>query len=313
MDIIKPPKLSRGDTIAVISPAGPLLDTTLLDSGVRYLERMGYHVVVGRSATRVHGYLAGTDQQRLDDLHLMFADKRVKAIIALRGGYGTTRLLSRINYTLIRRNPKILAGFSDVTALQLALWKKCRLVTFHGPMLSADLAGRIDAFTEEQFWRMVTSAHPAGRIRFPKSVHLRTLHGGVTSGRLLGGNLSLVCSLLGTPYHPGFKDTILFLEEIAEEPYRIDRMLTQLRNASILANAKGILTGQFTNCVPADMKKPSLTVSRILRENALLTSHPFLANLPFGHVRRKLTFPIGIRAKLDAGGRALEFMEAAVV
>lgn len=313
MNIVRPGKLHRGDTIAVISPAGPLLDTARLDRGVRYLERMGYHVLVGKSATRVHGYLAGTDRQRLDDLHAMFADKRVKAIIAVRGGYGITRLLSRIDYTLIRRNPKILAGFSDVTALQLALWKKCRLVTFHGPMVSADMAGRIDPFTEEQFWRAVTSTRPAGRIRFPKSVHLRTLHGGVTSGRLLGGNLSLVCSLLGTPYQPGFNDAILFLEEIAEEPYRIDRMLTQLRNASILHSAKGMLTGQFTDCGPADPKKPSFTVPRVLRENALLTSHPFLANLPFGHVRRKLTLPIGIRARLDAGRRTLELMEPAVV
>lgn len=313
MDIIKPRKLRRGDVIAVISPAGPLLDTARLDRGVRYLERLGYHVVVGKSAAHVHGYLAGTDRQRLDDLHTMFADKRVKAIIAVRGGYGTTRLLSRIDYALIRRNPKILAGFSDMTALQLALWRKCRLVTFHGPMLSADMSGRRDSFTEEQFWRTVTSTGPAGRIRFPKSVRLRTLHGGVASGRLLGGNLSLLCSLLGTPYQPGFKDTILFLEEIGEEPYRIDRMLTQLRNASALHGAKGILSGQFTNCVPSDPKKPSFAVSRILRESAFLTSHPFLANLPFGHVRRKLTFPVGIRARVDAGRQTLEFMEAAVV
>ena len=307
-----PPRLRHGDLIGIIAPAGPVADGSRIERGVRYIERLGYSVVVGRNVTRVHGYLAGTDEERLSDLHTMFRDHRVKAIMALRGGYGSTRLLSRLQYRLIARNPKILIGFSDLTALQLAIWNGCHMVTFHGPMLSSDFAGPSNHFTEELFWRLVTSPSIPERLPMPRSPRPRSLNGGSANGRLLGGNLSLLVSLLGTPYQPSFSGSLLFFEEVGEEPYRIDRMLTQLRNAGVFRKVRGILTGQFSDCVPADKTRPSLTIDDILGEIPEQTGVPFLTNLPFGHVGRKLTLPIGVRACLDADRRTLDLLEPAV-
>jgi muramoyltetrapeptide carboxypeptidase len=242
----------------------------------------------------------------------MFDDQRVRAIIALRGGYGTPRLLSKLNYRLVSRDPKILVGFSDLTALQLALWRRCHLITFHGPMAGVEMANRIDGFTEELFWRTVTSTRKIGPITFPLGVQPSSLHPGKAVGRLIGGNLSLFVSLLATRYFPNITGAILFLEEISEEPYRVDRMMTQLYNAGVLARCKAILTGQFTDCVPKDEKKASLSVEEILREAAALAKRPFLSNLPFGHLPDKMTLPVGIRARVNAEASTLEYLEAAV-
>lgn len=310
--ILKPQRLKKGDLIGIVSPASPVADPSRVDKGVRYLEMLGYNVTVGAHIGSVHGYLAGTDEERLADLHQFFADRRVKAIIAVRGGYGSPRLLSRLNYPLIARNPKILVGFSDITALQLALWRKCHLITFHGPMAGVEMANTIDAFTEEIFWHLVTSARKIGPVMFPDGVQLTTLYPGKASGRLLGGNLSLVVSLLGTPYFPDVSDAVLFFEETGEEPYRIDRMTMQLHNAGVLSKCRAILGGQFTDCLPKDQSKPSLRVENILDETARLIRKPFLSNLPFGHLPQKMTLPIGLRVSIDAENRIFTYLEAAV-
>lgn len=307
-----PPKLKKGDLIGIISPSSPIADPSRIERGVRYLESLGYRALVGENVGKTNGYLAGTDEQRVADLHAMFYDSRVKAIICVRGGYGAPRLLSLFNYRLAARNPKILVGFSDVTALQLALWKKCRLITFHGPMAGVEMANQIDPFTEELFWRVLTSSKKIGAIPFPSEPAPESLVQGKTIGRLLGGNLSLVASLMGTKYQPDFTNSILFLEEIAEEPYRIDRMLTQLRNGSVFSKASGMLFGQFTDCKPLDGTKPSLSTPQVLEEAALKFGKPVLANLPFGHVPKKLTLPSGLRVKMNATTNTLHFLEAAV-
>ena len=312
MNIIKPKRLRKGDLIGLVTPASPVADPSRIEKGVQYFERLGYRVVVGKHVGRVCGYLAGTDDERLADLHSLFADRRVSAIIAVRGGYGTPRLLSKINYRLISKNPKILVGFSDITALQLALWRKCGLITFHGPMAGVEMANTIDAFTEGLFWQTVTSARKVGRIAFPDRVQPSVLHSGKTSGRLIGGNLSLIVSLMGTRYFPSMTDAVLFVEEISEEPYRVDRMMTQLRNAGVLSGCCAVLTGQFTDCLPKDQSKPSLSVDEILNEAARLAARPFLSNLPFGHLPLKMTLPIGVRARVDAGARSVEYLESAV-
>jgi muramoyltetrapeptide carboxypeptidase len=311
MKIIKAPRLRRGDWIGVISPAGPVADRSQIERGVRYLEQQGYRVVVGEHAHKTYGYWAGTDEERLADLHAMFLNPEVKAILCVRGGYGISRLLSRLNYRLIIRHPKILVGFSDVTSLQLALWKKCGLVTFHGPMLRADLSNRIDPFTEESFWRLITSAKQPKPYVFSEEELTHRIPG-KSVGRLLGGNLSLVVSLLGTPYQPDYREALLFLEEVAEEPYRIDRMLMQLSNAGVLNQISGILTGQFAHCRTRDPSRPSFSVEQVLTDFGLKCGKPFLSGLPFGHVARKMTLPVGVRARLETGACRLVLLESAV-
>jgi len=311
MEFIRPPRLNKGDLLGLVSPASPIADPSRIDRGVRYLEGLGYRVLLGKSITAVHGYLAGTDEQRAADLHAFFARKDVRAILCIRGGYGTPRLLSLLDYRLVRRNPKIFVGYSDITALQLALWKRAGLVTFHGPMVGVDMADTMDAFTEEIFWNLLTSDRKQGKIKLPDDTAI-TVFPGRGTGRLLGGNLALIVSLLGTPYQPSFSGSVLFLEDIGEEPYRIDRMLVQLRNTRILGRSAAILAGQFTDCVPEDKSKPSLTVDQLLSEAASSTRRPLLAHLPFGHENPKMTIPLGIRARVDAGARQIELLEPAV-
>lgn len=311
MHAVHPPKLNKGDLIGIVTPASPVADATRIEKGVRYLESLGYRIKVGENVGKVRGYLAGTDEERVADLHAMFADKEVRAIICVRGGYGTPRLLPLLNYRLIARNPKILSGFSDITALQFALWKKCGLITFHGPMTGVEMATEIDPYTEEMFWRALTSTKKIGKIKFPEVPEVQPLHTGKARGRLLGGNLSLIVSILGTPYQPSFRDSLLFVEEIDEQPYRVDRMMMQIRNALLFGGIKGMLLGQFTDCA-ADPSKPSLTLEDIFRDVVQTFAKPILSNLPFGHVSKKMTVPFGLLARMDAAKHSLEFLEAAV-
>mgnify|MGYP001770736331 CR=1 FL=1 len=309
---IKPPRLRRGDLIGIVSPSSPVAEAQRIERGVRYLESLGYRVIVGEHVGSTFGYLAGTDEERAADLHAMFANKNVRAIVCVRGGYGTTRLLSLIDYRLIARNPKILVGFSDVTALQLALWRKCRLVTFHGPMAAVEMANTMHPYTEEMFWRCITSSKALGELHLPEQPIVLSTASRAATGRLLGGNLSLVVSLLGTSYAPVFDRAVLFLEEIAEEPYRVDRMLTHLRNASAFNDAVAMLFGDFTDCVPSDTSKPSFRIDDVLQEVAREFGKPALARVPFGHVPRKLTLPIGIRVRIDTRRPSIALLESAV-
>ena len=310
MTTLKPPALRSGDLIGIVSPASPVDDNAKIEKGVRYLEGLGYRTLVGGNAYERNGYLAGSDEQRVEDLHKMFLHKDVRAIISVRGGYGTPRLLSLLDYSIIRRNPKVLVGFSDITALQCAIWKHVRMITFHGPMLASDMADNIDPFTEEMFWRHVSSPKSLGSICFSET-EASPLKSGRVKGILLGGNLSLLVNMLGTPHCPSFQKTILFVEEVGEEPYRIDRMLVQLRESRIMDKASGFLAGQFADCLPKD-SKPSSSVSDLLEEWSASSKKPFLSNLPFGHVPRKLTIPVGLEATLDAGRRKLTFTQSAV-
>jgi muramoyltetrapeptide carboxypeptidase len=308
---LKPRRLQKGDLIGLISPASTIADPTRIEHGVTYLEKMGYRTIVGQNVLKTYGYLAGTDEERAADVHAMFENREVKAIICIRGGYGTPRLLSHINYRLVARNPKIFVGYSDITTLQLALWRKCGLVTFQGPMAGVDMPDGLDPFTEGLFWQLLTSPGKAGSI-LPAGEPVNTLCAGKGTGVLIGGNLAHLVAMMGTPYMPPLKGAVLFLEDIGEEPHRVDRMMSQLRHASVLRQAAGILTGQFTDCAPKDPAKPSLSLADIFREIAALGPIPFMDNLPFGHEPRKLTMPIGIRVRLDAGKHTLEFLEGAV-
>jgi muramoyltetrapeptide carboxypeptidase len=311
MNVLVPQRLKKGDCIGIISPASPVGDASKIERGVRYLEGLGYRTKLGEAISRRTGYLAGTDDERAGDIHAMFRDKKVRAIFCARGGYGTPRLLSKIDFRLVARNPKIFLGYSDITAMSLAFWKKCRLVTYHGPMLAVDLSDEINPFAEESLWRTLASPEPHAVIAVADPSPGAAHGAGSATGRLLGGNLSLLVSLLGTPYMPDMRRGLLFLEEIGEDPYRVDRMLTQIRNAGVFSRASGVALGRFTDCVPRDAASPTLSLESIFAETAAAAGRPFLGGFPFGHEKPMATFPVGLRARLDAGKGVITLLEPA--
>jgi muramoyltetrapeptide carboxypeptidase len=304
---IKPPRLRKGDLIGLVSPASTPTPPEKIEGGVRYLEAQGYRVVVGAHASREHGYLAGTDGERAADLNAMIRDSRVKAIFALRGGYGSGRLLDQVDYGTLRREPKIICGFSDITALQLAIFRKCGLVTFSGPMPAVEFREKPEPYTEENFWPLITSTRRR-QLANPPDVPVRSLGSGKAEGILLGGNLALVCSMMGTKFCPSFRDAVLVLEDVDEAPYRLDRMLTQIRNAQPALAA--VVFGQFTHCEPK--KQPSLAADEVLRDFAERSRLPTLANLQYGHVPKKLTIPLGLRVRINADRGRIDLLDAAV-
>lgn len=313
MQALKPARLKRGDVIGLIAPASAPSAEEKISKGIRYLEDLGYRVKVAENARAKHGYLAGTDAQRIADLNGMLRDPQVKAIFALRGGYGTPRLLPFVDYAAVRRQPKILVGYSDLTGLQMALYRKTGLVTFSGPMPAVEFWKPQDASSEEHFWRVVTSTKRVGKLLNPADAPLRTIHAGVQEGPLLGGNLSLIVSSLGTPYTPTYRGAVLALEDIDEEPYRLDRMFTHLRNAGILKNLHGLLMGHCTGWMPSDPTKPMLKLDEMLAEVYPWVKAPTVENFQYGHIPCKVTLPLGLLTRVDSKRREITVLESAVV
>lgn len=314
--LLKPKRLRKGDVIGVVTPASPVQSGDKLEAATRCIEGCGYRVKFGRHVGKALGYLAGSDTDRADDLHRMFADKKVTAVFCLRGGYGTPRLLRLLDYDLIARNPKIFVGFSDITALSNAILAKSGLITFSGPMLASDMS-EPDAYSQDVFWRMLTSGKVFGELCNAEATTqpLKLLRAGQSVGRLIGGNLSLMSALVGTEFLPKMKDALFFFEEIGEKPYRIDRMLSQFENAGLLETLGGFIAGQLTHCEP-EKEKPSLTLPVILSGYVarLPRLKPAVSNLTYGHTRQKLTIPIGATAKLRVKKErcALEIIETVV-
>lgn len=312
MKILKPPALKKGDIIGIAAPASPPRSLEKLNKGIRYLEHLGYRVLVGKHVYRKNGYLAGTDKERASDLNALFADKRVKAIFTVRGGYGSHRILPLLDYAAVKRRPKIFVGYSDVTVLQLALVKMTGLVTFLGPMVASEMYNKLDGKTEEHFWNCLTTTKPPVYVTGPISRSSKTFSPGSAHGRLLGGNLSVLTALLGTPYLPSLKGSLLALEEIDEPPYKIDRMLHHLKLARMFKEVNGIILGDFTGCEASGTKKDSLTLNQVFEDTFRSIGRPVLGGFHFGHVRNPITLPLGIRASLDTSTRALKFLEPAV-
>ncbi|MBM4169258.1 MAG: LD-carboxypeptidase [Ignavibacteria bacterium] len=311
--VLKPKRLRQGDLIRLIAPASTPASSNRIEQGVQYLERLGYRVKVGKHVTKQHGYLAGTDEERLEDLNDAIRDREARAIFALRGGYGTPRLLPSIDYAAVRKDPKIIVGYSDITALQLALYARTGLASISGPMVAVEMWNTMDAFTEEQFWRQLTSPKKIGVLSNPPGMTVHAHGKGNATGRLIGGNLALVTSNLSTPYSPSYKDALLFLEDIDEAPHRIDRMLVQFRNAGMLDLVNGVILGTFVDCVPQDPSTPHLTTQQVLDEFVESLKIPVLTGLQFGHTSPKLTIPIGLTAKISSAREAVEVLEGAVV
>ncbi len=312
MHPILPPKLHPGDLIAIIAPASTPATQERVDGGVAYLEKRGYRVVVGKHVTDVHGYLAGTDEARLEDLNGFIRDPKVRGIFAVRGGYGTPRILDGVDYGALKRDPKVLVGYSDLTALQLAIFARTTMVTFSGPMTGVEMWKEIDPFTESQFWGMVEGKTEHIVLRNPTGHPARILRPGSAEGTLIGGNLSLLISLIGTQYLPALHGTVLAIEDVDEAPHRVDRMLAQLKNAGALGDAAALLYGQFTDCVPSDASKPFLSVDQVLEEYAAETSGPVVKELLFGHIPQKFTLPLGVRVRVDGAKGEVEVLEKVV-
>ncbi len=312
MRIIKPAKLKTGDVIGIIAPASAPVDPTKLENGIRYIEKNGFRVELGKNISKIDGYLAGTDQERADDLNLMFKTKNVKAIFCLRGGYGASRILDKINYKLIRSNPKILVGYSEITALQLAILQKSGLVTFAGPMVATDFGNEITSYTEDFFWRIVSSNKKIGRLKYPDDDKLVSITKGGASGRIIGGNLSVFAALIGTDYFPDLKGRILMIEEIDELPYKVDRLLNQLRLLKVFKQIKGIILGRFVDCIEHDTSKRTLTLGEVMEDYMKDLKIPVLYTFPHGHIKDKVTVPFGINIKMNASKGFVEYLESAV-
>lgn len=326
---IKPARLKEGDTIGLISPSHYILEENLRES-VENLGRLGFRVKYTENMLVRKGYLGGTDLQRADDINRMFADESVAGIMCARGGYGTTRLLQYLDYDLIRNNPKVLIGYSDITGLLYGLYRQTGLVCFHGPMGTSDY----NEYTTKYFREVVMEPQSKLAYQNPEvisekdlvpsyleeeentkisSAELITLAPGSAEGTLVGGNLSLVAALCGTPYDVDMRDKIVFLEDVGEAPYRIDRMLTQLLlDPNKLPAAKGVVLGLFTDC-EADDEETSFSLAQVLYDRLTSLGIPVLYGLMFGHIKHNATIPFGVEARLDASAKTLTLLEKAVM
>jgi muramoyltetrapeptide carboxypeptidase len=310
MKVIKPEALKKGNLIGICAPASPTKNKKILFRGISYLEGIGYRIKLGDHIFDKNGYLAGDDKSRAHDFNNMVSDKKVKAIFFTRGGYGSSRILSLINFKNIKKNPKIIVGYSDITAIQLAIFRETGLVTFNGPMVAPDLSKKFSGEVEEFFWRILSSNKCIGSISKYCGSETETLVDGKVEGRLLGGNLSIISSLVGTGYLPSFNDNILMTEDVQEAPYRIDRMLQQLRMAGILKNISGALLGDFSTC-KAEKGKPSLSVNQIFKH--FFKNVPSLSNIQTGHVADSMPYAHGVHTQIDTRGKKIIIDESAVI
>lgn len=289
--------LKKGDTIGIIAPAGPVRNENDFSAGLKILTGLGFKTRYRADILQHNGYLAGTDQERLAELHELWRDPEVQAILAVRGGYGCLRLLPDLDFALIREHPKMLIGFSDLTVLLSAIRQQTGLITFHGPMLTT--LAKSDRDSQEAFFNLLTGRS----IPELKVKGLEILKGGQARGNLLPGNLTSLVHLLGTPWEPDWRDAILVLEDIGEAPYRIDRLLTHLWAAGRLEQIAGLILGDFDQCGERE--------AIWQRALDLLAHHPIpiWANFPCGHGSRNRILPVGVETQLDSSTGSLSILE----
>jgi muramoyltetrapeptide carboxypeptidase len=291
-----PPPLAAGARVALLAPAGPLRGPDELTASIAHAESLGWEPIPSLHVLRRDGYLAGADAERVLDLNAALQDDRIDGVWCVRGGYGAMRILSDVDYDAMRRRPKALIGYSDITALHAAFAVRSGVITYHGPTARAELTD----FARESFARAVIEQ----RDSCGTAVEACTLRGGRAAGRLVGGNLALLAALAGTPYAPSYEDAILVIEDVGEPTYRIDRMLRQLALSGALSRLAGIAFGQFTEGSATD-DTASRALDVVLREAADIAGVPAVAGIPLGHVSDQWTIPLGARAELDADRREL--------
>ncbi|HRH40796.1 MAG TPA: LD-carboxypeptidase [Pyrinomonadaceae bacterium] len=313
--LIKPKRLSKGDTVGIIAPSSGISDAEF-EKALKNMADLGFKTKVGKYVKAVNGFIAGTDKERLEDLHWAFEDQEIKAVWCIRGGYGATRFLPDINYNLIKKNPKILIGYSDITALHTAIHQNTGLITFHGPVATSNYTD----YPKNHVLNILTNPSAPYKVELSpinvakEAVEYKTqvITKGKAKGRLIGGNLSLLTAMAGTPF--GLKNTkgkILFTEDVGEKPYRIDRMFVQLKQSINLRELAGIALGVFTECDPPDDK--SQTVLDVAKDHLSNLGIPVIYGLSFGHIREQFTLPVGVEAELDTENATMTFLESGVV
>jgi muramoyltetrapeptide carboxypeptidase len=301
---IRPQRLQKGDTIGIIAPSSPPNQESL-ERSLAFLEQLGLKWRFGKNVNNVYGYLAGTDEERLEDLHELFADPTIKGIICAGGGYGSARYTDKIDLQLMQENPKIFWGFSDITFLHTAMGLYSNLVTFHGPMLASCVG-------KESFHDL--SAKMFQQLFEPMELHyteaiapLETITGGVAQGELVGGNLSLLANGIGTKFEVNTKGKLLFIEDVGEEPYRVDGLLNQLRMAGKFEDAAGVVVGDFSDAEPKK-RNVSLTLDEVFDYYLGSLGKPVVKGFKIGHCQPHFAIPLGVSAKLDAENRTLTIL-----
>ncbi|NTU67873.1 MAG: LD-carboxypeptidase [Chlorobiaceae bacterium] len=306
MRILIPKALRKGDVIGLISPSSTCAEPEKIGLAIDYLERNGYRVKLSRYLNQAEHDPAHTDRYKLHDIHQMFSDADVKAVFCLRGGAGATRLLDRIDYDLIAANPKILVGYSDITALSLSVFAKTGLVNFSGPMVATELYAP-STYTEEHFWGMLTDPAYGRSLRNFPDHPVRCLKPGTAIGRLIGGNLSVLSSLIGTPFLPSFRGTLLFAEDINEPAYRIDRMLSHLFNAGLVQKCRGLVFGQFCKNPSDEDRDYRFDKMFAYYANRMAEGTPVMTGLSYGHIPELMTMPVGAKCRIELSEGALSF------
>ena len=307
--LLKPPRLKEGDTIGITAPAGVIYDPSEFERMERVMDDLGLKVTFGHFVRNRYGYLAGSDQQRLEDLHDLFKNPDINGILAARGGWGSNRLLPALDFDLIRANPKFFCGFSDITSLHLAISHKTGLVTFHGPNGTSDWS----LFTRDHFRRTAFGYDGQMLLKNPpvEATRVQTIYPGSASGRLIGGNLTLVTSLLGTPYMPDMEGAILFLEDIGEAVYKVDRMFSELLLSGVLNQVRGVVFGKCSDCSRG--VRGGFSLKEVLAHYLEPLALPSFYGSMISHEANIFTIPVGIRAEMDADAGTIRLLESPVV
>lgn len=300
-------KLNYGDTIGIVSPSSPEKPEAI-KRGIDFLTKLGFKVKIGNHVYDKYGYLAGEDKARAEDIMDMFLDKDVDMILCIRGGYGSMRTLPYIDFDVIKNNPKIFVGFSDITTYLNVFFNKAGLITFHGPMASSNLE---DEYTLKSFLDTLMKGNRKYIIKNPPKIDMKCEISGNASGDIVGGNLSLISNTIGTPYEVNFKNNILFIEDVHEEPYSIDRMLTHLLLCGKLQECSGFILGQFKNCTLPHYER-SLRLEEVIKDTILSLNKPTISNFMSGHDYPKLTLPIGAKAHINCNAKTIEILEPVV-
>lgn len=314
LPVVKPPRLRKGDTVGLVAPAGFISDNHL-ERSTKNLEELGFRVKYTDRLFARHGYFAGDDETRARDLESMFADPVVRGIFCVRGGWGSARIIPYLNFDIVKENPKAFIGFSDITTLSYALFVKTGLVTFHGVVSATSF----NNYTTGNFNKVLVNPAPETKLYAADEEHtgseyrIMVIRSGTATGHLVGGNLSIMVSTLGTPYDIDMTGTLIFIEEVREEPYRIDRMLTQMRKAGKFSGAAGVILGVFRDCHPRNEDDPGFSLQEVLYDRLHDLKIPVIYGMSFGHIINKLTFPVGIRAELNTVHREITLLEEAVV